>query len=58
MAKKKATPPMPATTVKKKAPNRTGTPVRLELRSEDLERLDRVSRGGGDSAGRPTPVKP
>jgi len=46
MAKKKA-PQMPATATKKKAPNRIGSPVRLDLRSEDLERLDRVSRERG-----------
>ncbi len=46
MAKKKA-PPMPATITKRKAPNRTGSPVRLDLRSEDLDRLDRVCRARG-----------
>ncbi len=46
MAKKK-TPPMPTTITKKKAPVRTGTPVRLDLRPEDLERLDRVCRARG-----------
>jgi hypothetical protein len=46
MAKKKAA-PMPATATKKKAPNRIGSPVRLDLRPEDLERLDRVCRARG-----------
>lgn len=45
MAKKKA--PMPVATTKKKAPRRSGTPVRLDLRPEDMERLERVSQARG-----------
>ncbi len=46
MAKKKA-PKVPPSTMKRKPPQRTGTPVRLDLRSEDLERLDKVCRARG-----------
>jgi hypothetical protein len=46
MAKKKA-PPVPATVAKRKPPNRVGSPVRLDLRPEDLERLERVCRARG-----------
>ncbi len=47
MAKKKAVPKVPVATTKRKPPQRVGSPVRLDLRDEDLERLDRVCRARG-----------
>ena len=45
MAKKKA-PKVPAATTKRVV-KRTGSPVRLDLRSEDQERLERMARARG-----------
>ena len=39
MAKKKA--PMPATIEKKKAPNRSGRPIRLDMSESDHNRMQR-----------------
>jgi hypothetical protein len=41
MAKKKVVPKVPVATAKRKAPNRSGRPVRLDLTEKDHDRMER-----------------
>lgn len=47
MAKKKAVPKVPTATTKRKPAQRVGSPVRLDLLDQDLDRLDQVRRARG-----------